>query len=128
MTTKLLQNIPEEHRVLIRNSVSRINDIANQLLTKSTEKRNMGHSSKNNDSLIDNKNSSLSVELIPAIIDIIVSEKRIQHREKNNIIIESNLEESYGSFAKINSREFKRVISNLINYRVNFFQLSYSAA
>ena len=59
--------------------------------------------------------------MLPALIDTIVSEKRVQFRDKINIEIESDLKNSYGSFVNINSTELKRVVSNLINNSIEAF-------
>lgn len=112
MIVGTLANLPEDKRILIRASVSRITDIANQLLQKGSE--------NNKDELavgqkIGTKNLQLANELLPAIIEIIVSEKRVQYREDSTVTIDAELGESYGLFAKINPADFKRVISNLIN-------------
>jgi signal transduction histidine kinase len=112
MIVGTLANLPEDKRILIRASVSRITDIANQLLQKGSEnnKEELAVSQK-----VGIKNLQLSNELLPAIIEIIVSEKRVQFRENSTVTIDAELCESYGLFAKINPVEFKRVISNLIN-------------
>lgn len=103
-----LDQVAEEKRILIRNSVSRINDIANTLLTKS---KNI-----NNDHAI--QEEQMTTELIPSLVDSIVSEKRVQYRDKTTINIETDLRNSYGAFALVNAADLKRVISNLINNSV----------
>ncbi|MFZ4402973.1 MAG: sensor histidine kinase [Pseudobdellovibrionaceae bacterium] len=106
-----LQNIPEQHRLLIRHSVNRINDIANSLLEKGKQK-----------SMVVDANSSVSLklqlEMLGSLIDILVSEKRTQFRNKPNIEIEAKLQNSYGAFIKVNNIELKRVLSNLITNAV----------
>jgi anti-sigma regulatory factor (Ser/Thr protein kinase) len=67
--------------------------------------------------------SDLTIELLPALVDMIVSEKRIQYYGKSNIVIDRDLSESYGAFAELNSKEFQRVLSNLINNAVEAIQL-----
>ncbi len=95
-----LENISEDKRVLIRNSVNRIQDIANTLVS---QKKLSGH---------------VTVELIPAIIDGLVSEKRTQFREKFKINITTDFQNAYDAFANIDAVELKRVLSNLINNAV----------
>lgn len=102
-----LDQVADDKRILIRNSVNRINDIANTLLTKS----------KNTDNELAQE-VQMTTELIPSLIDSIVSEKRIQYRDKTGINIEADLLNSYGAFALINAADLKRVISNLINNSV----------
>ena len=104
-----LQGIPEENRIIIRQQIDRIQDIANNLLVK-------------------NKNTSpgkidptiTKAELLSSAIEEIVTEKRLNYRSYLGLIIESDIydNESYGLFARINLAEFKRVISNLINNAV----------
>lgn len=105
---KDLSGLPEFKRILIRNSVNRIHDIANDLLIK-------------NKVLLKGEDSSIAPDevepyLVSALIDSIVSEKRVQFRSHPGVFIESNLgENAYGLFASVNQREFKRAISNLVN-------------
>jgi signal transduction histidine kinase len=105
-----VENIPEEHRALIRSSVSRINDIANQLLEK-------GKQVKNDISLTIPRTSEMELtpQLLSPIIETLVSEKRVQFRDKQEIHIEAKVAKGYGLFANLNASEFKRVLSNLIN-------------
>lgn len=102
-----LSSIPEERRILIRNAVQRINDIANDLLEKSKSSK-LGLTAT----------VTSSIDQMSPLIDSLVSEKRIQYRDRSNIEISVDLEKSYGLFAKVNANEFKRVISNLINNSV----------
>jgi signal transduction histidine kinase len=115
MVTKDLTQIPEEQRIIIRASLNRITDIANDLLDKN-RKLNSTESQINENSLMF-KESDLF--LLSSLLETIVSEKRIQFRSKMNINIEFNpSSKSYGLFAKIDPKEFKRIISNLINNSV----------
>lgn len=105
-----LDEIPEEKRLLIRRSVQRINDIANDLLSRGKSTAIVAQSSL----VLQPSNCILSVE-----IDSIVSEKRVEYREKLNIDISFlNSELTYGIFSQIRSTELKRVVSNLINNSV----------
>lgn len=101
---------PENKRIIIRHATSRINDIANNLLSK--VKTNCALAGKMDDI---NKNE---IELIFLIIDSIISEKKYEYSNKN-IKIELNVEAtSYISFAVINQITFKRMLSNLLNNSV----------
>lgn len=114
--TMLMNNIhelPESKRILARNSIQRINDIANHLIEKSKAMAKSASSELN----IKDQTDSI-IELVPAIIDTIISEKRLQYRDHIGVEIEAELKDSYGAFAKINSLELKRVVSNLINNSV----------
>ncbi len=115
MVIGTLKEIPEEKRLLIRNATQRINDIANDLLQKGKED---AHSGPTNSADV---TPALTTEFIPVLIDILISEKRMQYRENTGLEIEVDLKDSFGSFAQINSNELKRVISNLINNAVEAF-------
>lgn len=105
-----LSNFPEDQRVLMRNAINRINDIANNLLTEyrdDTEK-------DGSDSTPPEQHKQEPV-LLSSLLDSLLSEKKAQlgHRR-----IELNLEvslDSYGVFVSIDAILFKRIISNLLN-------------
>lgn len=96
-------------RELIRNAANRINDIAYNLLVSS---KNMAHAGSS-------KLHEPTVEMIPAIIEELLAEKRMELREHAGLRIESDIVHAYGAFAKIVSSDFKRMISNLINNSVD---------
>jgi len=133
MMSDAFNSVPEEKRLIIRGAIQRINDIANDLLQKSKEN---AADTKNNTSLAQktqiqqqnptdaddtNKNLKTQIELLPAVVDLIISEKRIQYRYKMNVEITSDFSHSYGEFAEINANELKRVLSNLINNSIEAF-------
>lgn len=104
-----LTEIQEQKRIRARNAVSRIRDIANDLKQKGQGKA----------TLVTPKTPTLSVELIPILVDSLVSEKRIQFRVLSDISIEDVVSPScYCLFSKVNASEFHRVLSNLINNAV----------
>ena len=114
-----LKNIPEDPRIALRAATNRINDIANHLLMKSKIQnpcKAAAPSSKQ--AYSESETKKLTPELLSALSDTLVSEKRLQFRCKLNIKIELDLEDSYGAFALIDAMETKRVISNLINNSV----------
>jgi signal transduction histidine kinase len=114
LMTNQLSMIPEDNRIIIRSAVNRINDIANQLLQKSKESQLKSEiTPKNNNNL-----NQLNIHLLSPVIDGIVSEKRIQFREKQAVSIECDIENAYGLFAQIDVSELKRVLSNLISNAV----------
>jgi signal transduction histidine kinase len=115
MITGQLKDIPEQQRFILRSSVNRINDIANTLLTKSKNQPTPKIFSASDNTSDSNDELLLKVELIPALAETLISEKRVQFRDKLDLEIESDLNSSYGAFAKINSIEMARVLSNLIN-------------
>jgi signal transduction histidine kinase len=117
MVTKHLEQIPEDDRIIIRESIERIKDIANTLLDQT---RNQ---SFKKDVILQDQNKTdlvvLEKCLIPYLLESIVSEKRIQYRGKYNInILLNQNENSYGLFSEINKNEFKTLISNIINNSV----------
>lgn len=113
MVIETLKDQPEDKRLLIRNAVQRINDIANNLLEKGKENKNL--------ILEQDDRKFINNELLTALADLIISEKRIQYREKANIIIEAELNKAYGLFGEVYSGELKRAISNAINNSVESF-------
>lgn len=104
MVLDTTKEISEEKRLLVRHATQRINDIANQLL-------------KSSDLEIENISfgSNQSVELITSLVDALISEKRVQFRDKHKVIIEMDSKNSYCAFVKANPSTLKRVLSNLIN-------------
>jgi len=115
MAIKDIGELPEETRLIIRHSVSRIRDIANNLLSK-----NRNQNTTNNEAPPEQK---IETVLLSSLIESLVSEKRMQFRSKLGIQINFDLnEESYGLFAKVEARELKRIISNLINNSVEAFE------
>jgi len=126
VATTDLRELPEEQRILIRTAVQRITDITNDLSNQKRKAQNAqleGAENLTNEKdeaetgqkLADND----SVQLLSAVIESLVSEKRMQFRNRSGINIEANLgKESYGLFAKIQPKAFKRLLSNLINNSV----------
>ncbi|MGE3610335.1 MAG: sensor histidine kinase [Bacteriovoracaceae bacterium] len=96
-----LKDIPSENRIIIENSIDRINDIAINLLTSFKTEEITASKSK--------------IEPISLIIGSVVSEKRLTLREKSNIKINYDFNNSYGLYVDVSSSELKRVLSNLIN-------------
>jgi signal transduction histidine kinase len=106
---KYLPELEEEKRLLLRSAIQRIDDIANDLADKSLKAKQ----------ILQTQKEEISVCLLSSLMEPIISEKRVQLRPQLNINILSQIDEkSYGLFAKINSSEFKRVLSNLINNAV----------
>lgn len=124
MISGSLNELPEDKRLIIRNSINRIRDIANSLLDKN---RTLNERIKENTlSDVNTKDSGhtegFSAILLCPLIDSIITEKRIQYRNHIGIRIEFNQsKESYGLFAYIQPNEFQRVLSNLINNSVESF-------
>ena len=108
---KVNSQLPEDNRVLVRNAIQRIQDIANSLILKHQEEylnRNININSQISE--------PFSVQLLSSLINSLISEKRLQYREYFKIQIEDKLDSnSYGLFSKIQPKKFKIILSNLIN-------------
>lgn len=113
MILTTLGDLPEDKRLIIRNSTQRINDIANLLLQKGKDKSHYQIPSQMAD------NEPL---MLVALLDSIVSEKRAQFRERLDVDIQSDISKGYGLFVKINSTELARAISNAVNNSIESFE------
>lgn len=103
-----LTNLPESRRSILRASVNRLRDIANLLHHKRVE--NLG---------VSKSTTEVSVQMLPGLVDELVSEKRMQYRSRIEIEIDVDLGKgAYGIFASVNPIEFKRLVSNLIDNAV----------
>lgn len=109
MVVGTLGQLPEEKRLLIRNSVQRINDIANNLLEQGKVKKEVVPKDK------------MSSILLAPQVDSLISEKRAQFRDKMAVQIECDIQDGYGIFSMVDAVELKRVLSNLINNSVEAF-------
>ena len=106
-----LPTIPEDQRILIRNAVRRINDIANNLLVEyrdeSIETKTKAEPKHTPD--------TTNPELLSSLLDTLLSEKKAQMGDRR---VELNLdidEHAFGLFVTVDPVQFKRVISNLLN-------------
>jgi signal transduction histidine kinase len=110
---KELLELPEDKRTMLRSAANRIRDIANDLLSRS------GESGRSKNPLVKSANDREEPALVSAILEGMISEKRLQFRSKIGVEILLHLDaSSYGLFARIVPKEFKRVISNLVNNAV----------
>lgn len=118
MVTASIKDMPEEKRLMIRSAVQRINDIANALLQQSKRPRegstSLFHAGAAGTTTAD-------PVMLVALLDSIISEKRVQFRERMEVEIQGDLNQGYGLFANINTAEFARVVSNLVNNSVEAF-------
>lgn len=120
MVSSMLKEIPEEKKALIQSATQRINDIANDLLHRGT---NSTTAIATENLQLSDKHRPLSNIFLPNVIDQIVSEKRMQFRDYENIVIDLkfDIQDSFNFFSKINASELKRVLSNLINNSIEAF-------
>ena len=116
MAERDLAALPEDTRLIIRSAIGRIQDIASQLMLKA----NAGQSSTGTATPgSDEPQTPSEPTLLSAVIETILAEKRMQYRSSLGIKIESvPSPEAQALFASVQPREFKRVISNLINNAV----------
>ncbi len=122
LVSSSLKDVPEEKRLMIKNAIQRINDIANDLLSKG--KRNVSASDENlNPNVVQNNDFGKNQDaiLLPALVDSLLSEKRIQYRDYINIRIESDFSNSFGAFVLANGTDLMRLLSNLINNAIEAF-------
>jgi len=97
-----IPELDEEKRILIRNATARIHNIANNLLDRNF-----------------NRSNNVSTHMFSSLIRSVIFEKREQYKSKTQISIYENVtEKSYGTFAKIDINDFKRILSNLIDNSV----------
>lgn len=96
-------SIPDVEKLLIRKAVSRIHDIANNLLSRYKQK---------DVNMVENCSKPA---LIADVFHNVISEKRIQLHDTNIETIVQFEDETFGLFAKIIASEFERAISNLID-------------
>jgi len=115
MISGSLHELPEDKRLIIRNSINRIRDISNSLLSRNK----LEQKSQNFDSVLSQSQKTKTNLLLGPFVDSLITEKRTQFRDLINISIEFHqTQESYGLFANIQPDEFQRVLSNIINNSV----------
>ena len=113
MVISNLKTVGENDRLIIRNSVNRIRDIANDLLRK--EKEALQKTGSGISAIVIQDQTREDTLLYP-LIDVMVTEKRIQYRNTlNGTIHFDQSDASYGLFSAVNSIELKRILSNLID-------------
>jgi len=90
-----------EERLILRNAANRINDIANSLA-----KRIPGEGTPSGDR---------ALLMLSAVLDSIVSDVRIRLRDRMQIEVQANLEESYGLFSEADETQIKSEILQFTN-------------
>lgn len=108
--SNMTSGLPEQSRIMLREVISRISNIANNLSERS---RSLPGERKNTEQV------TSSEVLLFSVVESIVAEKRVQFGARNKIQFSTDVEDqSYGIFAKVNETELKRVLSNIINNAV----------
>lgn len=107
MTIDSLYNINEHQRKTIRAAFDRINDIANDLMNRAPALGSAPHQQTQD---------GAQVELINDLVDSIVSEKRIQYRERSSVSVEFRIDKkAHAVFSSISGHRLKRGLSNIID-------------
>lgn len=108
MAIESLNSVDEGTRKTMRSAFDRINDISNDLMNRMP--------AKGTSVVALEANEEIKVEYINDLIDAIVSEKRIQYRERSSITLEFNVGKgAHALFARVSAQRLKRVVSNLID-------------
>ena len=113
MVVGTLCSIPEPKRLLIRNATNRINDIANDLVKQGKIAKAFECAST-----VNTLQTKQEPVMLVALVDSVVSEKRLQYRERSDLDIIGDFDSSYGIFATVDAAELARSISNLIDNSV----------
>jgi signal transduction histidine kinase len=115
--------IDESLRIHIKSAITRIRDIANNLLDQNRDQRQeLLYSMPDQTFSIPNK-SPLRPELISSIVESAVSEVRYQLTEKQHIVVAELIEdEAAFAFAQVNATELSRIIANLVRNSVEAIQ------
>ncbi len=114
MILDTLPQLPEQKRLIVRGALSRIRDIANNILERSRRSLHLAVESANMDAQADLE--PVSVQSVASLIEEIVGEKKVLLRARPGVVVKAALDESvYGLFARVQPQTFKTLLSNLIN-------------
>lgn len=123
IVTSSLHDISDENRYLIRESVKRIDAIANDLLGRSKLSSHVELGSQKNGNVQKNSlKNQLETFSVKSIVEGIAAEKRIQFGDKAGIRITTDMKGLEEVLAKGNALAFGRIISNLVNNSVEAFE------
>jgi signal transduction histidine kinase len=110
MVLKAADSLPEDHRLIIRGVVQRINNIANTLLREAkatvVNERTGG-------------NTAAEPVMILPLLEAALGEKRISTKDRPNLRFHIDFDQGYGQFVAFNETEFLRVVSNLMNNAID---------
>ncbi|MFN7685687.1 MAG: sensor histidine kinase, partial [Oligoflexia bacterium] len=105
-----LSELSEDKRLLVRSAISRIRDIANNLLNQN--KRHTLESQAG-------ESTSLSPQLLSPLLEAALSEARAQYSSRQGLDLGSTIfADAIQGFAAVEPSELKRILSNLINNSV----------
>ncbi len=104
MVSEFSKSLPDNEKAILISAIKRINDIANNLISKPSQMTQAKH--------------QVSLCFIPAVLTGIVAEKRMQYRKNKLLKISEKIGGTLNVFTLVDTSEFKRVISNLIDNAV----------
>lgn len=109
--TKEVEQLPGETRLVVQSAIGRIREIADDLIDRNRQRKAEGGTAPDA--------PAPAPQLLTAMIEPLISEKRLQFRSQAGIGIEARLgPETDGLYANIQPAEFKRLLSNLVNNAV----------
>lgn len=123
----------DKSRAIYRSALTDIKDLVNNLRSQASTMKQEDAKQSAFDGLCSDLNASfgtplakvgttdLSTEHIMGLVEMAVSEKRLQNRTPYEITFEPS-SESYGAFAKVQRTEFKCILLNLLNNAIESFQ------
>jgi signal transduction histidine kinase len=113
IVSSVLFELPEEKRRVVTNSISRINDIANDLLKQKIEIQSLNVSGPTVTSL----DASEMIQ-VSSLVDNLVAEKRLQYQDHELMQIEADYIGTLDVVTKTDGKVLARVLSNCINNSV----------
>lgn len=110
-----LQGIPENEKMIVKSATYRIREIAQKLLSRN---RKEDFHMKTEQDLQEEKSN----QVLTALVENIITEKRVQINHPIYFKIDSHEQNSYGFFSCVQPVEFRRVISNIIDNAIEALQ------
>jgi signal transduction histidine kinase len=101
-----LKELPDAKRTLLTEAVKRVNDIANDLLTKSREMNKVSST---------HSIAPVKISELHACVDDILKEKRIQYQDEEIDFLVTQEAQRGVVEVRLEPVKFKRIISNLLN-------------
>ena len=104
-----IETMTDGQRLMIENSIQRVNEISNNLLSKSVI-------------LPGQKNNNSKDEIIFDLLNLMITEKKMEYSDRQDL--DFSFIENRETLVWLNKTEFSRVISNLINNAVESIKKS----
>jgi signal transduction histidine kinase len=113
------EQMPEDMRTVMKGCVSRVIDVSNSLLENFKATEVVAPIATEGTQAAEGIMGAKENCLLVALIDPIVSEKRIQYKNRKGLKIKANYTaDSYGLFSLVTPQLFKRNLSNIIDNAV----------